>query len=208
MWICNPTLINTQAEYDAGIAAELAERQAAAVVQAGQQGRTQMELEESRMYTMQDAANDVAAGLRPDFVTSPEGGIPFYAASQVSRDYCQKVACGEISQAEAGPENLYACSLAYGAMLSTNCGPKPAAPMVQYIPVESPAIAQRPTDSVQPLTTQTLTQPIPDITQAFVNITDEETTPSLWCQLNNAIASSPLCAAAALVGLFLVLRRK
>jgi len=124
----------------------------------------------------------------------------------IDEQYCADIKCGRITQAEAGLEDLYDCSVAYGPGVGGDCGIVHA-PAALPIPTMIPA-PLTPAERGQPLTPQTLTQPLPDITQAFVDIEREQSQPSLFCSINRFVGDNPLIAILGLGLTFLVFRRR
>lgn len=128
----------------------------------------------------------------------------------IDKQYCLKISCGCISQAEAGPENLYACSSTYGGAVYPSGAPQCAGlcpePQIPQALIQSatqpPFVTGTPT--AQPAATLSIynvTSPMPDITAALQPV---ETGPkcSLWCDLNEAIENHPVIAGGALIALF------
>lgn len=117
----------------------------------------------------------------------------------VTHDYCQKVRCGTISQAEAGAANLWDCSqhFEWGPMICPS-GPtvQPLLPPVQHNPVPLPGIPV--------LTPQNIVQPLPDITQVATPCQEQEC--SFWSVVNAEIEKHPGWSVAILVGALLLFK--
>lgn len=132
----------------------------------------------------------------------------------VTQQYCEQIQCGCLSQEDAGPENLYDCTVQYGSgvYLPTDprciaaCPPQPLPPAIQIPPSASnpgpPVVSDVPRLPV--LTASNIVQPLPDITKVIVN---PPPAPSLWCELNQMIADHPFIAVGTLVAGFFMLRK-
>jgi len=84
------------------------------------------------------------------------------------------------------------------------------APTTPVVITPSPAVQQRPYDSIQSLTPQTLVNPVPDVTQAFMDAQEEEVQAmvegGIVCRVNQMVSDNPIVAALVLVGVWLVFK--
>ncbi len=138
-------------------------------------------------------------------------------------DFCQKVKCGLIPQASVSMQDLYSCSVEYGAGVLFPChvdcveyGGCAVPPIALPLPLLGPtAVAlenyhspnELPAPPVRPLLIKDVIQPIPDLVAMQVPLVSSQPCgEEWWMELNISIRENPLCALALLGVGVLVLR--
>lgn len=138
----------------------------------------------------------------------------------VSYDFCQKVKCGIIPQSQVSQDDLYACSVQFGAGVLYPChadckqyGACPAPPIELPLPIQAlpttVALDRAFPNPVAPqnvITVEKLIQPVPDIVALQVPlVVNPNTCVGDWAYLNSMINMSPMCAIVALGAGLLIL---
>lgn len=125
---------------------------------------------------------------------------------QVSKDLCQSIICGEITQDEAGPEVLYACSQAGLVGAYVQCSPR--FPVIaENTGAGTPNSAQVAASTVVRQQAQTLIEPI-DLIQPMPTIVPQPPPVPDPCWFEHWVSTHPELALLAVGAVWLMLRKK
>jgi len=125
----------------------------------------------------------------------------------VTQAQCESIKCGATQGDEA---TLFACSQSFGAGVWDLCGDARCAP---YRGASCPTMSPTPTPLAvqfpnQPLTPASLTAPIPDITTQLPGMGQpQQVGPDALCSFSQWVNNNPLLACAALVGVFMLVKK-